>query len=335
MKTEDFDYQLPKDLIALYPEKKRDESRLLHLQRSNNEISHHRFYDIVNFLKPGDLLVLNDTKVVPAKLYGETKLGKKVELLLIGKESGFRWRILMKGPKVGTEIIFSDEFCGKIVKSNSDDWLIEFDKDIEEFIEDHGLMPLPPYIDRLPEAKDRTTYQTIYAKNEGAVAAPTAGLHFTKELLLKLEDLGVEIEYITLHVGIGTFRPVKAENIGDHKMHTEFCEISPKAALRINSAKEKSRRVIAVGTTVVRVIESAASNKNKIEAGKFHTDLFIYPPYNFKIVDAMITNFHLPRSTLLMLVSAFTGKELLFDAYSEAIERNYRLLSYGDAMFIV
>ena len=334
MKTEDFNYILPKDLIAAYPKEQRDNSRLLVLDRSQNSIIHQRFYEIVNLLMPGDLLVLNNTKVIPARFYGVTDSGKSVEVLLTDQVDEFKWKVLMKDPKNGIKIKFSQDWVGVISKFNSNDWIIEFSRNTELFFNTLGNMPLPPYIERKPEEKDKSTYQTVYAESEGAIAAPTAGLHFTNELISKIENKGIEIVYITLHVGIGTFRPVKSENINDHKMHEEQIEISSESAELINNAKSSSRRVVAVGTTSVRALESAVESEGKINSGKFSTDLFIYPPYEYKIVDAMITNFHLPRSTLLMLVSAFCGKDFLFHAYNEAIKEEYRFLSYGDAMFI-
>lgn len=334
MKTEDFDYNLPKDLIAYYPKKKRDESRLLVLDREKKTIDHRKFFEITDYLKPDDLIVLNDTKVLPAKIVGSSKKGKEYEILLTERLNDKEWKILMRGPKDGIVVTFHNGLLGEVKKHNSKDWLIKFDENIDNYLDVHGSIPLPPYIDRKSEENDKKTYQTVYAKKKGAIAAPTAGLHFTEELLSKIANLGVEIRFLTLHVGIGTFRPVKCKSISDHKMDNEFVEISFETSNSINLAKKASRRIVAVGTTVVRALESAANEFRVVKPGSYCTDLFIYPPYEFKVVDAMATNFHFPRSTLLMLVSAFTGRDLLFKAYDEAIDENYRFLSYGDAMFI-
>ena len=329
MKASDFDYYLPKELIVEYPLKKRDESRLLALDRRNGHITHSNFFDIVNYLKKGDLLILNNTKVVPAKLIGKID-SNETEILLTNRISETEWKILVNNPKKGRNIKFEGEIQGTLLRNRSDEWVIEFNKSVDEYIYDFGKMPLPPYIERLPEETDKETYQTVFAKRDGAIAAPTAGLHFTDELLEKIRKNGVEVRFITLHVGVGTFRPVKSEDISNHVMHEEFVEIPVKTFNAVLKAKEDSRRIIAVGTTVVRALESV----NKFDSLTFNSDLFIFPPYDFKFVDAMITNFHLPRSTLLMLVSAFCSRELLFTAYEEAIRERYRLLSYGDAMFI-
>ena len=333
MKSEDFDYDLPKNLIAFYPKDKRDESRLLVLNKEERTTTHKKFSDIADYLVPGDLLVLNNTKVIPAKLIGE-KNGNKTELLLTQRLSETEWKVLITKPKPDTLIKFDGDFSGKLKKNSHNEWVVVFNRAADEYIETHGKMPLPPYIDRESEEKDKTTYQTVYARKDGAVAAPTAGLHFTDELLGQIRDNCVDIKYITLHIGIGTFRPVKTENISDHVMHEEYVVIPEDTASAVNFAKKSSRRVVAVGTTVVRALESAADESGRLHPVSSYTDLFIYPPYKYKIVDAMITNFHLPRSTLLMLVSAFCSKELLFKAYDEAIKEKYRLLSYGDAMFI-
>jgi len=333
MKSEDFDYNLPKNLIASYPKDKRDESRLLVLNKKEGSITHKNFFNITDYLIPGDLLVLNNTKVIPAKLICERD-GKETELLLTHRLSNNEWKVLITKPKQDAEINFNGKLSGRLTKNNLNEWIVLFDRGVDGYIQNYGKMPLPPYIERDSEDKDKTTYQTIYAKKDGAIAAPTAGLHFTEELLEQIRNHCVDIKFITLHVGIGTFRPVKTENIADHIMHKEYVEIPEDTSSAVNFAKKSSRRVVAVGTTVVRALESAADESGRLELFSDFTDLFIYPPYNYKIVDSMITNFHLPKSTLLMLVSSFCGRELLFESYSTAIKENYRFLSYGDAMFI-
>jgi S-adenosylmethionine:tRNA ribosyltransferase-isomerase len=333
MKSEDFDYNLPKNLIAAYPKDKRDESRLLVLNKEEKSLAHKNFYNLTDYLVPGDLLILNNTKVIPAKLSG-TRDGKEAELLLTSRINSKEWKVLTSKPKPDSLISFQDGFTGRLIKSSLNEWLVIFNTDADEHIQQYGEMPLPPYIERDSEDKDKETYQTIYAKKDGAIAAPTAGLHFTKELMDDIRNQCVDIKFITLHVGIGTFRPVKTEKIKDHIMHREYVEISEDTASAVSFAKKSSRRVIAVGTTAVRALESAADKEGIITPYSDFTDLFIYPPYTYKIVDAMITNFHLPRSTLLMLVSAFCGREILFKSYNTAIEENYRFLSYGDSMFI-
>jgi len=329
MKTSDFDYHLPQELIAEYPIKKRDESRLLVLNKSNGCITHERFFNIVDYLKEGDLLILNNTKVLPVRLVGRT-MDKEVEVLLTHRISENHWKLLVKNPKNNNVIEFNEGIKGTLSKIPSNEWVIKFNRPVEKYIHDFGKMPLPPYIHRPPEKKDRETYQTVFARKKGAIAAPTAGLHFTDNLLERIRKIGVEVRFITLHVGIGTFRHVKSENVSDHVMHKEFVEIPEKTFNSVLKAKKDSRKIVAVGTTVVRAIESVV----KFYSLTFDTDLFIYPPYDFQFIDAMITNFHLPRSSLLMLVSAFCSKDMLFSVYREAINKKYRLLSYGDAMFI-
>ncbi len=329
MKASDFDYHLPQELIAKYPVKKRDQSRLLVLNKSNGRLTHSRFFNITDYLKEKDLLILNNTRVIPAKIAGWTQ-GSKTEVLLTSKISDKKWKLLVKNPKENCVIDFNDGVRGVLSKNHSNEWVIRFNRPVEKYINDFGEMPLPPYIHRPPVKEDRKTYQTVYAKTEGAIAAPTAGLHFTEELLERIREAGVEVKFITLHVGIGTFRPVKSENIADHSMHRELVEIPEDTFSSVLKAKESSGKIVAAGTTVVRALESAV----KFDSLTFNTELFIYPPYDFQFVDAMITNFHLPRSTLLMLVSAFCSKDMLFTAYREAINKKYRLLSYGDAMFI-
>ncbi len=329
MKTGDFDYHLPQELIAEYPLKKRDGSRLLVLNKSNGSITHERFFNIADHLKEGDLLILNDTKVLPVKLVGRTA-DKEVEVLLTHRISEKHWKLLVRNPKNNSVIQFNEGIKGTLSKSPSDEWVINFNRPVEKYIHDFGKIPLPPYIHRPPEERDRETYQTVFARKKGAIAAPTAGLHFTDKLLERIRETGVEIRFITLHVGIGTFRPVKSENVSDHVMHREFVEIPERTFSSVLKAKRDLRRIVAVGTTVVRAIESVV----KFDSLTFDTGLFIYPPYDFQFIDAMITNFHMPRSSLLMLVSAFCSKDMLFSAYREAVNKKYRFLSYGDAMFI-
>jgi len=333
MKSEDFDYNLPKNLIASYPKDNRDQSRLLVLNKEKKSIDHKNFYNLTDYLVPGDLLILNNTKVIPAKLTG-VRDGKEVELLLTNRINSSEWNMLISKPKYDSVISFQDGLTGKLAKDNQNEWVVAFNKDADEYIEHYGKMPLPPYIERESEERDKETYQTIYAKKDGAIAAPTAGLHFTRELMDDIRNQCVDIKFITLHVGVGTFRPVKTEKIEDHIMHQEYVEISEDTSRAVNFAKKSSRRVIAVGTTAVRALESAADEEGIINPYSDFTDLFIYPPYKYKIVDAIITNFHLPKSTLLMLVSAFCGRKFLFKSYNAAIEENYRFLSYGDSMFI-
>ncbi len=333
MKSEDFDYDLPKNLIADYPKDKRDESRLLVLNKEEKSIEHKNFFNITDYLVPGDLLILNNTKVIPAKLLG-SRDGNDAELLLTNRISSTEWKVLITKPKLDTLINFEAGISGRLTKNSLKEWIVIFNQDADDFIQNYGKMPLPPYIERESEEKDKETYQTIYAKKDGAIAAPTAGLHFTKELLEEIRNLCIDIKYITLHVGIGTFRPVKTERIEDHVMHREYVKIPEDTSSAVNFAKKSSRRVIAVGTTAVRALESASDDAGVLSAFSDYTDLFIYPPYKYKIVDAMITNFHLPKSTLLMLVSAFCGREMLFESYKNAVKENYRFLSYGDSMFI-
>ena len=334
MKASDFDYHLPEKQIAYHPETERQNSRLLLLNRNNGEINHRNFYELPNLLKPGDLLVLNNTKVIPARLFGKRKSGKVVEILLVHKLGEKIWECLVKNPKNNEVIEFDHGLRGTLSKNESNDWLIKFEKHVDDYIELYGKMPLPPYINREAEESDKISYQTVYADKKGAIAAPTAGLHFTHELINEIKSAGVEIEYVTLHVGIGTFKPVKVENIEDHKMHGEYREVPECTASAINKAKSEGRRVIAVGTTVVRTLESSVNEDGEVVPQSGQTELFIVPGFEFKVVDALITNFHLPRSTLLMLVSAFSNYEYIFKAYDEAREKGYRFLSYGDAMFI-
>ena len=338
MKTKDFYYDLPKELIAQHPEEKRDHSRLLVLDKESGEMEHKHFYDIIDYLKKGDLLVLNDTKVMPARIYGHRE-GKeeKIEFLLLNRTDDI-WECLSKPgkkAKIGSKIIFSDKLSAEVVDISEDGsrfLKFEYDGIFEEILDELGEMPLPPYITEKLEDKNR--YQTVYAREEGSAAAPTAGLHFTKELLEKLKDKGVEICYITLHVGLGTFRPVKVENVDEHEMHSEFYVMTKEVADKINAAKDRESRVIAVGTTSVRTVESIANEDGRVCEKSGFTNIFIYPPYKFKCVDALITNFHLPESTLLMLVSSLSSREIILKAYEEAVKERYRFFSFGDAMFI-
>lgn len=336
MRLKDFDYHLPRELIAQKPAKPRDSSRLLVLDKKTGEIEHKYFSDILGYFKKGDVLVFNDSKVFPARLFGKKMTGGKIEVFLLKKENNDKvWQCLVRGGKVGLEVFFENGLKAVIVKKNENEtYDVKFNKNGKKFmllIEEIGQMPLPPYITlTTSRASD---YQTVYAddKKIGSVAAPTAGLHFTPGLIKKLEKRGVQIEYITLHVGLGTFAPVKIEDITKHKMHTEWVEVNKKTMDRIRKAKKEKRRIVAVGTTSARSLESIASNKKSFAGW---VDIFIYPPYKFKIVDAMITNFHLPKSTLLMLISALAGKKNIDKAYKEAIKKKYRFFSFGDAMFI-
>ena len=345
MKKSDFYYELPKELIAQHPLEDRSSSRLLYVNKESGELRHLHFRDIVEFLKPGDCLVLNNTKVLPARLYGRREdTGAVVEVLLLRRRELMLWEVLVKpGKKArpGMKLVFGEgELRAEVVDIVEEgNRLIRFDCDgvFEEVLDRIGQMPLPPYITE--KLEDQSRYQTVYAKEEGSSAAPTAGLHFTPELLEQVRQMGVKICYVTLHVGLGTFRPVKEENILDHHMHTEWYEITPEAAELINSTKEEGGRVICVGTTSVRTIESAAEPDEKIgyrvNAQSGDTSIFIYPGYEFKIPDGLVTNFHLPESTLIMLVSALAGREHILHAYEEAVKERYRFFSFGDAMLIL
>jgi len=336
-----FDYKIKEELIAQKPTGVRGESRMLVYDRVKNSISHKKFVDIILFLQAGDVLVFNDSKVIPARLRGKKKTGAKVEVLLINEVSSNVWKCLVKPGskfKKDTEIFFSNDIVGFIKDILPDgERLIDFkDVDIREHLDEIGEMPLPPYIRRgSKDEEDLKRYQTVYAANSGAIASPTAGLHFTDEIFARIREKGVEVVFVTLHVGIGTFKPVEVEDIELHKMHTEEYVVSEDAANKINFAKKEGRRIIVVGTTSARVLESIVDDKGNVKAGKGKTNIFIYPPYNFKIVNHMITNFHLPKSTLLMLVSAFAGRENILRAYKEAMKDNYRFFSYGDCMFII
>lgn len=337
MKTDEFDFVLPERLIAQHPYQKRDHARLLVLNRKNNKFEHKMFYEIINYLKKGDVLVLNDTKVLPARLIGYKAITQaKIEILLLKELEKDTWECLVKPSKkieVGTEVLFSNILKATCIKK-LDDGICHFNLTYQgiliEILEKLGQMPLPPYIKT--QVSNNDDYQTVYASNLGSAAAPTAGFHFTDDLLAKIEEIGVEILKITLHVGLGTFRPVTALEINQHEMHYENYTISNKVSERLNQAVKDKKRIIAVGTTTVRTLESNFDNGFK--AGNFDTNIFIYPGYKFKVVDALITNFHLPKSTLIMLVSAFYDKNHILQAYKAAIDENYLFFSFGDAMFI-
>lgn len=340
MKVTDFDYELPEALIAQFPVEPRDTSRLLILNKVTGAVEHKaHFYELVEELNEGDVLVFNNTKVIPARLYGHREgSGGKVEVLLLTPCGENRWECLVKPGKkcpVGQVIVFDERLKATVLdKTDFGGRIVEFTVDgiFDDIIQEIGEMPLPPYIHEKLEDQER--YQTVYAKEKGSAAAPTAGLHFTPELLEKIKAKGVELEFVTLHVGLGTFRPVSAESIEDHDMHSEFYSVSPETAERINDAKAKGRRIIAVGTTSVRTLESASSDDGVLQGTSGWTQIFIYPGYTFKMVDALVTNFHLPQSTLLMLISALAGREHCLSAYEEAVREKYRFFSFGDAMFI-
>lgn len=340
MDVKDFDYYLPEELIAQDPLEDRSSSRLMVLDKKTGEIQHKIFKDILDYLKPGDCLVLNNTKVIPARLFG-VKEGTqaKIEILLLKRKENDIWETLVKPgkkAKPGTKIIFGDGLLvGEVIDVVEDgNRLIQFSYEgiFEEILDQLGQMPLPPYITHT--LKDKNRYQTVYAKYDGSAAAPTAGLHFTKELLEKVKAKGVDIAEVTLHVGLGTFRPVKVENVLDHHMHSEFYMVSAEAAEKINATKDRGGRVIAVGTTSTRTLESAADESGRLKECSGWTEIFIYPGYKFKLIDCLITNFHLPQSTLVMLVSALAGREHVLAAYEEAVKEKYRFFSFGDAMFI-
>lgn len=341
MKTSDFYYDLPKELIAQDPLEDRSSSRLLVLHRKSGEIEHRIFSDIADYLKPGDCLVRNNTKVIPARLFGVRKdTGAVIELLLLKRREKDIWETLVKPGKkarTGVELVFGDgKLQGEIISVEKDgNRLIQFHYEgiFEEILDELGQMPLPPYITHT--LKDKNRYQTVYARYEGSAAAPTAGLHFTEELFQKLEDKGVTIANVTLHVGLGTFRPVKVEDVTEHHMHSEYFRIEPEEAEKINAAKAAGGRIVCVGTTSCRTVESATDGNGILQAGEADTEIFIYPGYNFKLTDVLITNFHLPESTLVMLVSALAGKEQIMKAYAEAVKEKYRFFSFGDAMIIL
>ena len=355
MRIEDFDYNLPEELIAQTPLEQRDGCRLMVLDRESKTIEHRHFYDILEYLDPGDCLVLNDSRVIPARMYGiKEGTGAHIELLLIKHIDGDKWECMVRPGKrlhEGNTVIFTDDFKAHILGIHDEEngtRLVEFEYEgiFMERLEEIGSMPLPPYITRKAEESDKEMYQTVYSRIDGSVAAPTAGLHFTEELLKKAEDKGVKIAYVTLHVGIGTFRPVKVDVVEEHKMHFEECSIDEENAKIINDTISEGGRIISVGTTSTRTLESMAGmpmqpfNRNsmskmfRVRAGETSTGIFIYPGYEFKIVNALITNFHLPKSTLIMLVSALYDREEILKAYEEAVKERYRFFSYGDAMLI-
>lgn len=337
MLVTDFDYDLPQELIAQHPMEPRDHSRLLVVDKKTGEIEHKHFYDLVNYLKPGDVLVFNDTRVIPARLHGTKDTGAHVEVFLLTRRDATDWEVLVRPGKklqVGAKINFSDalsceviehtDFGGRVVR-------FKYDGIFEEILDRLGETPLPPYITAPLEDKER--YQTVYNRERGSAAAPTAGLHFTKELLQKIKEIGCEEVFVTLHVGLGTFRPVSEAKIEDHKMHKEFYTVSQEAADAVNKAKAEGRRIIAVGTTAVRTLEAAGAD-GQLHAGSSWTNIFIYPGYKFRLVDDLVTNFHLPQSTLLMLVSTLSTREIMLQTYKKAVEEKYRFFSFGDAMFI-
>jgi S-adenosylmethionine:tRNA ribosyltransferase-isomerase len=348
----DYAYDLPEDLIAQKPCDTRSDSRLLHIHRHTHAVSHHRFADLPGLLQPGDLLVVNDTRVIPARLFGKKATGGRVEVLIIDyaqgmqhleKTGAFQCECLVRAskmPKTGSMLYFTDQMTGQVMSVRDGICEIRFSggKQFVDYMKSAGSMPLPPYIKRSPDAdsadEDQNNYQTVYAKNDGAVAAPTAGLHFTKSLMDQLAQNRIDMVHITLHVGYGTFVPVRVDDIRDHQIHSEYYSLSPGGAQKINEAKDQGRRVVAVGTTSVRTLEFTADDQGRVASGTGMCDLYIYPGYRFKCVDAVITNFHLPRSTLLMLVSAFYDRQRMLDAYAGAVAEKYRFFSYGDAMLI-
>ena len=339
MKTSEFDYYLPKDLIAQHPTKNRSESRMMAINITKNQIEHKTFSDVLDYLRPNDVLVLNNTKVIPARLFGIKDITNAHIEILILKIEGNLCECLVKNAKAvkkDTKIIFNQELLYGICKEVREDGIriieMHSKKPLMDTLHLIGTIPLPPYIKE--HEQDTSRYQTVYAKNEGSSAAPTAGLHFTKHLLEQAQEMGIEIAYVTLHIGLGTFKPVEAESIFDHKMHTEYYEISETNAKIISDAKHDGRRVVCVGTTSARVLETVATNHGDVKESSGYSDIFIYPGYQFKAVDALITNFHLPKSTLLMMISAFAGMELTRHAYLEAVEKHYRFFSFGDSMFL-
>lgn len=340
MRTDDFDYYLPEELIAQVPIEKRDTSSLMVLDKKTGAIKHEVFHNIINYLEKGDILVLNDTKVIPARLFGVKKdTEAHIEILLLKNIENNDWECLVKPAKrvkVGTEISFGDGLLTAVCLEEKEEGIrvfrLVYTGVLYEILDKLGTMPLPPYIKEKLEDKDR--YQTVYAKNVGSAAAPTAGLHFTKELLKEIADKGVKICYVTLHVGLGTFRPVNVEDVTKHKMHSEYYVMNKETADTLNKAKKNGQRIISVGTTSTRVLETIASKYPEFRECSGWTDIFIYPGYEFKAIDALITNFHLPKSTLIMLVSALSTKEIILNAYQEAVKEKYHFFSFGDAMFI-
>ena len=339
MKVSEFNYNLPEELIAQTPIKNRDESRLLVLNRKNQTIEHKIFKDILDYLQPGDCLVRNNTKVIPARLYGKKETGANIEFLLLKRIEGDFWEVMVRpGRKlqIGTKVTFGDGLLEaeilEVLDGGNRKVKFSYNGIFNEILDQIGLMPLPPYIKE--KLRDKNRYQTVYAKYEGSAAAPTAGLHFTDELFEKIKEKGIDVANVTLHVGIGTFRPVKVEEVEEHDMHSEHFYIKQEDVEKINKAKQNGKRVIAVGTTSCRVLESIADEKGMVKEIEADTNIFIYPGYKFKCIDALITNFHLPESTLIMLVSAFAGRDYIMKAYNEAVKEKYRFFSFGDAMFI-
>ncbi len=342
-KLADFSYSLPSKFIAEYPAKRRDQSKLLVLHRETGEIEHKKFNEVTDYMRKNDLLLLNNTKVFAARLFAtKDRTDAKVEVFLLRELNEDLWEVMVRPARkvrIGNKLeLAPNVFCDVIDNTVSGGRVVRFEHegdDLYSIIERIGISPLPPYIKRESEPKDKIRYQTVYAARRGAVAAPTAGLHFTKGLLDKVERKGVKMEKLTLHIGLGTFRPVQVEDLNRHQMDSEYFEVSPEAALAINTARKKRRNVIAVGTSTVRAIETVAVSGFQVSPKRGWTDKFIYPPYNFKMIDALITNFHQPQSTLLMMVSAFAGRDLILKAYQEAKKNDYRFLSYGDAMLIL
>ncbi len=338
MKTSDFDYYLPENLIAQTPVEPRDASRMLVYDRKRDVIEHKHFYDIIDYLKAGDVLVVNNTKVLPARIFAYTKNGGRVEVLLLKRHNLTDWEVLVKPgkkAKPGVELVVNEKLKLTVLNNEEEtggrNIRFSFDGVFEDILSKVGEMPLPPYVTE--KLKDQSRYQTVYATFDGSAAAPTAGLHFTKELMQKVKEKGVEIVNVLLHVGLGTFRPVKVDDVATHHMHSEYYEISKESAERINLAKKEGRRIIAVGTTSVRTLESVADENGYVKEQSGNTDIFIYPPYKFKCVDSLITNFHLPKSTLLMLVSSFSSREKMLDIYETAVREGYRFFSFGDCCF--
>ena len=340
MKVADFNYELPEHLIAQHPYDKRDEARLMVLDKTNKTIEHKVFKDVIDYLNPGDCLVINNTKVIPARLYGKKDTGANVEFLLLKRIEGDTWEAMVRpGSKLksGAKVIFGEGLLKatvlEVLENGNRKVEFEYKGIFNEILDQIGLMPLPPYITEATR-EDNAKYQTVYAKYDGSAAAPTAGLHFTEELLNKIKGKGIEIANVTLHVGIGTFRPVKVENVEEHEMHSEHYYIKQEDVDKINNAKKNGKRVIAVGTTSCRVLESVADENGMMKEVEGDTSIFIYPGYKFKCIDALITNFHLPESTLIMLVSTLAGKDFIMNAYNEAVKEEYKFFSFGDAMII-
>ena len=340
MKVSDFNYELPERLIAQHPYDKRDEARLMVLNKENKTVEHKVFKDVIDYLNPGDCLVINNTKVIPARLYGKKDTGANVEFLLLKRLDGDCWEAMVRPGsklKAGAKVIFGDGLLKstvlEVLENGNRKVEFEYNGIFNEILDQIGLMPLPPYITEATR-EDNSKYQTVYAKYDGSAAAPTAGLHFTEELLEKIKEKGIEVANVTLHVGIGTFRPVKVENVEEHQMHSEHYYIKQEDVEKINKAKMNGNRVIACGTTSCRVLESVADEKGMMKEVEGDTSIFIYPGYKFKCIDALITNFHLPESTLIMLVSTLAGKEFIMNAYNEAVKEEYKFFSFGDAMLI-